>query len=298
MNSSVERAPTGRVQPVRQSSATDGKTHTLTHVRADGRPQRPAQGAARPARRPIRRHPRLRSSAGLARMPPKRPPKAHPGQETPMRPTLIAAALAALAGPALAQSPTPAFPALEPIQAAANAKPGPRTLPAHVIPPPQADLSPAAQALVAAPYRAPAWNANPPDAAELARLIGKLADASSAVPRRRRASPRRHHGDHHHRRREVLRLHPAAAMPGRPPEPVILRCPRRRLRLWPRRVRHGRGHADGGLRRLQGDRVRLPHAARRPLPRRDGRRDGRLSRRLANTAPPGRPSSAPAPAAA
>ena len=82
-----------------------------------------------------------------------------------MRPTLIAAALAALAGPALAQSPTPAFPALEPIQAAANAKPGPRTLPAHVIPPPQADLSPAAQALVAAPYRAPAWNANPPDAA-------------------------------------------------------------------------------------------------------------------------------------
>lgn len=105
----------------------------------------------------------------------------------------LAAALAALTAPALAQAPAPAvpapgfsapsfpapsFPILEAAQAAANDKPGPRSLPAHTIPPPQADLSPAVQALVAAPYRTPAWNANPPDAAAWRTLVNKLADAA------------------------------------------------------------------------------------------------------------------------
>ncbi len=80
--------------------------------------------------------------------------------------------------PALAQAPAPGFPALEASQGAANSQPGPRSLPARAIPAPQADLSPAAQALVAAPYRVPAWNANPPDDAAWRALVGKLADAA------------------------------------------------------------------------------------------------------------------------
>ena len=95
-----------------------------------------------------------------------------------MRIRLLAAALATIAAPALAQAPTPAFPILEAAQAAANDKPGPRSLPAHTVPPPQADLSPAVQALVAAPYRTPAWNANPPDATAWRTLVNKLADAA------------------------------------------------------------------------------------------------------------------------
>ena len=60
------------------------------------------------------------------------------------RTSLLAAALAVtLAGPAFAQSAD--FTALEIVQNAANAKPGPRSLPPRVIPVPQ-DVSPAAQA--------------------------------------------------------------------------------------------------------------------------------------------------------
>jgi len=87
----------------------------------------------------------------------------------------------ALAAPALAQAPAPVvsnFPALEASQGAANDKPGPRSLPARVIPVPQADMSPATQALAAAPYRVPAWNANPPDDAAWRVLVAKLADAA------------------------------------------------------------------------------------------------------------------------
>ncbi len=72
---------------------------------------------------------------------------------------------------------TSEFKALEAPQGAANVKAGPRAIPAHVIPVPQ-DVSPAAQALIAAPYRAPAWNANPASADEWRALVKKLADAS------------------------------------------------------------------------------------------------------------------------
>jgi len=87
----------------------------------------------------------------------------------------------ALAAQALAQAPAPAvpnFPELETSQGVANDKSGTRSLPARVIPVPQADMSPAAQALAAAPYRVPAWNANPPDDAGWRVLVAKLADAA------------------------------------------------------------------------------------------------------------------------
>jgi acetyl esterase/lipase len=71
----------------------------------------------------------------------------------------------------------PDFSALEASQSAANAKPGPRSVPARVLPVPQ-DVGPAAQALIAAPYRAPAWNANPGSAEEWRTLVKKLADAA------------------------------------------------------------------------------------------------------------------------
>jgi monoterpene epsilon-lactone hydrolase len=64
----------------------------------------------------------------------------------------VASALAMTTG-ALAQSPD--FSVLEPSQNAANAAPGARSLPARIVPVPQ-DIGPAAQALVAAPYRRPA----------------------------------------------------------------------------------------------------------------------------------------------
>src|ERR1700739_2683211 len=72
---------------------------------------------------------------------------------------------------------TSGFQALESSTNDANAAPGARTLPAKVVPVPQ-DVGPAAQALIAAPYRLPAWNANPASADECARLVKKLADAS------------------------------------------------------------------------------------------------------------------------
>jgi len=99
-------------------------------------------------------------------------------QEAMMVPTtrLTAAVLAcALSTPALAQ--TPSFASLEASQNSANAAPGPRTLPAKVVPVPQ-DIGAAAQVLVAAPYRMPAWNANPASPDDWRTLVKKLADAS------------------------------------------------------------------------------------------------------------------------
>ncbi len=89
----------------------------------------------------------------------------------------LAALMSALAfaAPALAQAPD--FATLEASQAAANAQRGPRSAPARVFPVPQ-DISPAAQALVGAPYRVPAWNANPASADDWRALVHKLADAT------------------------------------------------------------------------------------------------------------------------
>ena len=102
-----------------------------------------------------------------------------PQEATIRRSLTLASSLLALvlAGPTLAQAPA-GFPALEAAQNAANSKPGPRSTPARVIPVPQADISPAAQALVGAPYRVPAWNANPSDADGWRALVSKLADAA------------------------------------------------------------------------------------------------------------------------
>ncbi len=93
----------------------------------------------------------------------------------PVRTIYLAIVAAALAMPAAAQSPE--FAALEASQNAANAKAGPRSVPARVFPVPQ-DVSVPAQGLVAAPYRGPAWDANPPDAEAWRALIKRLADAS------------------------------------------------------------------------------------------------------------------------
>ena len=100
-------------------------------------------------------------------------------------PALLVLALAS--GPALSQAllapsappSEPAAAALQSEMGAANAKAGPRTLPAKVVPVPDT-TSPAFKAHVAAPYRAPAWNANPPDAAGWKALIDRLAAATAA----------------------------------------------------------------------------------------------------------------------
>ena len=89
----------------------------------------------------------------------------------------LVAAVLALSIPAWAQENS--FSALETPQNAANAKPGPRTVPGRALPvPDEPGLSKAALALIAAPYRTPTWNASPPDANAWRTLVKQLADAS------------------------------------------------------------------------------------------------------------------------
>jgi acetyl esterase/lipase len=92
---------------------------------------------------------------------------------------LIAVALtAALCVPVIAQEAD--FATLEAAQNAANTKPGARTVPGRSIPvPPTA--SPQLQATIAAPYRIPAWDANPKSAAEWKELINRLAAGAAAA---------------------------------------------------------------------------------------------------------------------
>jgi len=89
----------------------------------------------------------------------------------------------ALAVPAMAQyaaqqTPATDFATLESTQNAANGKLGPRTVPGRAIPVPNT-ASPELQATIAAPYRVPAWNANPKSPAEWKELINKLAAAGA-----------------------------------------------------------------------------------------------------------------------
>jgi epsilon-lactone hydrolase len=75
----------------------------------------------------------------------------------PVRSLCLALALAAViaalpARPASVQGASEDFEAIAAAQAAANAKPGPRTTPGMVIPVPTADVSPEMQAIIAAPY--------------------------------------------------------------------------------------------------------------------------------------------------
>ncbi|HEY0525263.1 MAG TPA: alpha/beta hydrolase fold domain-containing protein, partial [Stellaceae bacterium] len=95
----------------------------------------------------------------------------------------IAAMLAASSAAVVEAQPAPAaaspdagadFSQLEAAQNAANAKPGARMVPGRSIPVP-ATASRQLQAAIAAPYRIPAWNANPANAAEWKDLINKLA---------------------------------------------------------------------------------------------------------------------------
>ena len=92
---------------------------------------------------------------------------------------LIASALTiAFVLPALAQEAAPDFARLEAVENTANAKPGPRTVPGRAIPVPSA-ASPEMQAIIAAPYRLPNWNADPKSPAEWKELISRLAAAAA-----------------------------------------------------------------------------------------------------------------------
>ena len=99
-------------------------------------------------------------------------------------PTLILTA--ALAVPSVAEqaasqtNPAPTFATLEATQNAANAQKGPRTVPGRSIPVPDT-VSPEVQALIAAPYRVPAWDANPKSAEEWKELVATLAARGAAA---------------------------------------------------------------------------------------------------------------------
>jgi acetyl esterase/lipase len=88
--------------------------------------------------------------------------------------------------PALAQEaavgrgPVTDFATLEAAQNAANANAGPRAIPGRSIPVP-ATASPELQALIAAPYRVPNWNADPKSAAEWKDLVNRIATAAAAA---------------------------------------------------------------------------------------------------------------------
>ncbi|HMA73851.1 MAG TPA: alpha/beta hydrolase [Xanthobacteraceae bacterium] len=96
-----------------------------------------------------------------------------------------AVAVAAFISPAAAQVAAPVdpgFAVLEAQENAANAKPGPRTVPGRVIPVPDT-VSPQLQTQIAAPFRVPNWNADPKSAMEWKELINKLADGGAPLRR-------------------------------------------------------------------------------------------------------------------
>ena len=99
-----------------------------------------------------------------------------------LRPVILSLIVtAAFAGVLAAQAPA-LFAEIEARQNAANGKAGPRSVPARVIPVPDT-VSPQLQASIAAPYRVPAWNADPKTAAEWKALVKLLADAGTAARR-------------------------------------------------------------------------------------------------------------------
>jgi len=97
------------------------------------------------------------------------------------RSTLVACALTlTLFLPVGAQQASPDLARLEAAQNAANDKPGARTVPGRSIPVPST-ASPQLQTSIAAPYRMPAWNADPKSAAEWKELIDRLAAGAAAA---------------------------------------------------------------------------------------------------------------------
>jgi len=105
---------------------------------------------------------------------------------SPRRAFISLVLTAALASPTRAQTGgRPAdhdsdFAALEARENAANAKPGPRTVPERSVPVPNT-VSPELRADIAAPYRVPNWNANPKSAAEWKELVATLAARGAAA---------------------------------------------------------------------------------------------------------------------
>jgi monoterpene epsilon-lactone hydrolase len=71
---------------------------------------------------------------------------------------------------------------IEATQNAANKKAGPRVVPGRSIPVPST-VSPSLQTTIAAPYRTPAWDANPKDTADWKMLISTLGDETAAATR-------------------------------------------------------------------------------------------------------------------
>jgi epsilon-lactone hydrolase len=108
-----------------------------------------------------------------------------------MKPVRLVSAIAFALAAALA-SPAPAqdaagqriaaaeFEMLEAAQNAANAMAGPRSVPGRSIPLPTM-VSPELQAVIAAPYPTPSWNADPKSAEDWKELVGRLANASAAM---------------------------------------------------------------------------------------------------------------------
>jgi epsilon-lactone hydrolase len=94
----------------------------------------------------------------------------------------LVAAFISAATAQIAASADQGFAATAAQENAANAKPGPRTVPGRVIPVPDT-VSPQMQALIAGPVRVPNWNADPQSAAEWRDLIKRLADAGAAARR-------------------------------------------------------------------------------------------------------------------
>ena len=105
---------------------------------------------------------------------------------SPRHRPLLALTLTAILGAAASAEPADqaatqsSFAALEAQESAANAQPGPRTVPERAIPVP-GDVSPELQKAIAAPYRAPAWNLDPKNPEEWKQAVAKLAAATAAV---------------------------------------------------------------------------------------------------------------------
>src|SRR6202521_152104 len=95
---------------------------------------------------------------------------------------IVGMALASAAHAQLAAPADPGFAAMEALENAANGKAGPRTVPGRVIPVPDT-VSTQLQATIAAPYRVPAWDADPKSAAEWKGLINRLAGEGETARR-------------------------------------------------------------------------------------------------------------------
>src|SRR5262249_47816542 len=143
-------------------------------------PGRPQDCPNRPTTRRMLANPG--SSAGAQGQPPLKEQVRMNASRYPGLPSLVVIAM--LAWPALAQPAASSinvktdFTAVESAQNAANAQPGPRTVPGRSIPVPDT-VSPQLQSAIAAPYRVPAWNANPKSTSEWKELVNKLADAGA-----------------------------------------------------------------------------------------------------------------------